>query len=464
MGLGPRPEAAARAPLTRRLILLAIVVALLTVLASCGPETPRRPHVLVWMVDTLRADHLGCYGYPRNTSPVMDAFAQRGVLFEAAHAHSNWTQPSVASLLSGRHPPLFPKGFGSAVPDDFVMAAEWLGKHGYATAGMTVTVATAARFGFDQGFDSYDELDLMEDTRDRKIRSGAAWDADRVVDAASVWLDRRQDDRPFFLYLHTIDPHMPYEAHDETPAFTRPYDGPVDGSVRQLADALAEDVLFTPDDQAHLMDLYDGEIAYNDAQFGRMLSALEERGLLDDTLVVLLSDHGEEFWDRKTHGHGHRNLHTEMTRIPWIMSWPDGLPEGVRIEALARGVDLLPTVLDVAGLPPLPATDGRSMMPAVRGETMEEVVAFIERGKSEVDRGALRTEWMLYVWDDEVAHRCMYDLLADPSERNDILDPAEDHVLEDRFQAQRLRRSDQGDQVTLDDASLEALRELGYLR
>jgi len=218
---------------------------------------------------------------------------------------TNWTQPSVATILSGCYPPLFDEHFRSTVPQGLTLAPEVFKQAGYARAGFTVTAATSAVFGFHRGFRVYEELDAKESAKSRKHREGPAFDAERVVDAAVDWLDHRWPrGSPFLLFLHTVDPHAPYDSHPELPSFAGAYDGAFDGTTVQLAEALRADVNFTEADRRHIVDLYDDEVRYNDHQLGRLLEALEARGLREDTLLVVVSDHGEEFWDRGTLGHG----------------------------------------------------------------------------------------------------------------------------------------------------------------
>ncbi len=452
--------------------------ALLLIALGCGePAAPRQPNVVIWLVDTLRADRLSCYGYERPTSPQIDALAADGVLFERMHVHSNWTQPSVSSLLTGRYPVDFDGGFVSTVPEDFVMAAEWFSLHGYATAGFTVSVAVAEEFGFAQGFDVYEELDAHLDGRARKKREGAAFDADTLVDRALGWLeDEWAGDKPFLLYLHSIDPHLPHEAHGGHQAWTEDYDGPLDGTTTNMFTALDEAWPLTEEDHRFITDLYDGEVAFNDAEFGRLQRALTEAGLAQDTLLIVLSDHGEEFWDRTMYGHGHDNLHGEMTHVPLVMAWPGGLPAGVRVESLARGIDLLPTVLEVVGLPPLPTTDGQSlaaqMLPEHGGGVVRPDPLFVVRGRKGTDPRAVRTERFFYSVHPRKQTRELYLLEDDPHTRADLSISRPDladragRMLDDWVQEMQSRTQEIGERelLELDPETLERLRALGYVR
>jgi nicotinamide-nucleotide amidase len=460
----------------RHLLLLLLTLGML----SCTPSSPKRaPNVLIWMVDTLRADHLGCYGYERPTSPNMDALAADGVLFREAHMPSNWTQPSVASLLSGRYPVPFAEDFTASVPDELTMAAEWYSRHGYATAGFTTTVATAAWYGFAQGYDTYEETDLLLDGSSRKNRESPVHKADHLVDTALRWLDQRSEtEQPFFLYLHSVDPHAPYESHAGQTSFAQPYDGPMDGSVRQLAWALQNDYSYTDADTQHMLDLYDDDIRFNDHWFGELRAALAERGLEADTLIVVVSDHGEEFGERGAVGHGHASLHREQTHVPLIMAWPGTLPAGTTVDGLVGGVDVLPTLLELTGLPPIPAADGVSWASAARAESTPgvdgeaEAVVYVDRAKNEWEFTALRTPDWFFQLDAQEQHNALYDLKADPGEQTDLSGqrPELARELRDRLQRWRADRAER--QATLlearrsverSDEMWDKLRALGYI-
>ncbi len=448
---------------------LAALLLVASLLPACSSEPPPPPNVIIWMVDTLRADHLGCYGYERPTSPVIDALAAAGVVFEETHAHSNWTQPSIASLMSGRYPPVFSGDFTSRCPDDYMMAAEWFSENGYATAGFTMTIASGAKYGFDQGFDTYDELAKLLPLKEQSVRAGPAFDAHHLVDAAARWIDRRgPNDPPFFLYLHSVDPHAPYEPHDETVAFTGDYDGSIDGAVDTLHDALRGDYPFTDADIQNVIDLYDGEIVYNDAQLGKLVEALEASGVHDDTLLVVISDHGEELWDHDTHGHGHRNVHRELTRIPFVLHWPAGLPAGTRVDGLVRGIDVLPTLVDLAGLPPVEGASGRSVSAAIDSSVdVPQTYVLVDRAKELVDVAGARSTEMLYVSDPRGQRTGLFNWIEDPAERIDVRAevPTVADELEKLVDAWRHDREsiERSVSVEMDAETRMALEALGYL-
>lgn len=481
----------------------ALILALAIGLVACAPDDPepraprRPPNVILWLVDTLRADHLSCYGYERATSPRLDALAAQGVLFEQAHVHTNWTQPSVVSLLSGATPPLFEDDYSSTVPEALTLLPEWLRFHGWRTAGFTITAATAAHFGFDEGYGDYVELDAGLGQMQRTGRSGPHFDADRVVAAALDWIDAhtaradtpRADDSserasprraaaapaPFFLSLHSVDPHAPYEAHAGHPDYRDPdYRGAQDGSLEAIKAVFAAKRGFSAADRAQLVDLYDGEIAFSDAQLGALVDGLRARGLFDDTLLVVVSDHGEEFWDHATHGHGHRNLHAELTHVPLVLSWPAGLPRGLRVPGLMRGVDLAPTLVHALGLPALPDAEGESVLPRlVPGADLasRRALLFADRAKQVDDVLAVRSDELLLHADPEL-DPTLYELADDPSAQRDVAaeQPARLARLLETLDTWRLGRDarraalDAGRaSVELDPELAASLAAMGYL-
>jgi arylsulfatase len=446
-------------------------------LAACGQAPPAHPNVVVWLVDTLRADHLGCYGEQRQTSPHLDALAHDGVLFENVHAASNWTQPSVAALLSGRLPGAFDASFGSPLPAGLPLLAERFAQAGYDTAGYTCTVATAARFGFARGFHEYDELDELLDMDARRKREDAVYGADRLVDAATRFLQRRTqpppDTRPFLLWLHSVDPHAPYGGRTAGESFAGPYDGPIDGSVESIANAGRIGYEYTEADRQHVEDLYDDDVRFNDQQLGRLVNELQRLGLLEDTLIVVVADHGEELWERGALGHGNTDLHAELTHVPLVLHWPEGLPDGLRVPALVGGVDLAPTLLELCGLPPLPETDGVSRAALARGAGGPGAAALLlDRCRPQDPAGALRTaDWLLHGGDDP-ALAGLFDLRNDPGERRDLSGAREADATRMREALSGLRTQRDvawsavgggGPTVAPDAATLEKLRALGYL-
>ncbi len=373
---------------------------------------PDTPLVVIYLVDTLRADHTGPYGYGRDTTPELDAFAKDAVVFEQAVAHASWTKPSVASILTSLLP-----GQHRAVqlrdPLDpaHVTLAQMLQAKGYATgAAIANSVIYGAESSFERGFDYFAGLHGEGDRPSKLVG------AEGVVDAALSWLEARRG-FPTFLYVHTMDPHVPYAP----PApFDRKYEPhPTDRHPAQDPRTDYKEPL----DRERMVAQYDGDIAYGDQEFGRFLRALRERGLYDRALVVFLADHGEEFLDHGKWLHG-RSVFDELVRIPLLIKLPRQREAGRRVSPQVQAVDILPTVLESQGLPvpAPPAITGRPIQRVLEGKG-EKRPAISEISHRGFVAHGVRTEGDKYIHrfgpeTDEL----YFDLAKDPGERTNVLD------------------------------------------
>ncbi|MCS6797293.1 MAG: sulfatase [Myxococcota bacterium] len=376
------------------------------------PPAPRPDNVLVFLIDTLRADKLRVYRpSSRVQTPGLDRFASGASVISRARAPENWTKPSVATLLSGLMPwQHTATGGDSVVPSAVRLLPEMLRERGFTTAAFIANGYVSDRFGFGRGWSFYRNY----------IREGRRSTADRVAADVLEWLDRRPPDRPFFLYVHTIDPHVPYRP---PAAFVQmydpePYRGPVDFSRDSL---LLENIKIgrlrlTERDRVRLEALYDGEISFHDVHFAAIVDGLAQRGLLDRTLVVITADHGEEFWDHGSVGHGH-SVHEELLRVPLIVRLPGGVEHVARVEVDASLADVLPTILDALGEPVPSWMPGRSLLPELRDpdrwSPRPQVAGFMDGW-----RALAEGRWKLI---HRGAHGAMlFDLRADPGERQDL--------------------------------------------
>jgi len=295
-------------------------------------------NVVFVVIDTLRADRLMPYGYKRPTSPVMNMIAERGIRFAHVESQSSWTKASMASLWTG----LYPQRtgitlFAQALPTDAVMPAEVLKKGGFRTAGIWRNGWTANNFGFDQGFDLY--VKPQRSRPDQKIRrnnpsahplQGTDWD---ITQSAIEYINGARDDR-FFLYVHYMDVHQ-YLYADTSPDFGSSFS-----------------------------DIYDSSIHWVDQNVGMLYGTLREQGLLNRTLIVIVADHGEAFFEHGLEGHA-RNLYREVQEVPWIVGLPFALEQGIVVEPQVANIDVWPTILDLIGEPPLPDADGHSLVPLI---------------------------------------------------------------------------------------------------
>lgn len=310
------------------------------------------PHVLIFLVDTLRADHLGCYGYHRPTSPNIDHFAESAVLFENAVAQSSWTRPTTASVLTGLYPHHHrARSRNDRLAENVPYLPEILSSLGYRALGVITNSVVGPAFGFRRGFGDHKHF------AEWSGRPGLYVPAWRAVDATLEWLERIEPGDSFFVYLHVSDPHHPYHP---PPAQRKQFAPGAPPGPPRTALATAPDSV-----KARYVDLYDGEVAHVDEQFGRLLDALDQRGFLDDTLVVFVSDHGEEFLDHGHYGHG-SSLYQEQIHVPLIIRTPRRLRSETQpptVAAQVQQIDIVPTILEAIGQGDLIETDGRSLVP-----------------------------------------------------------------------------------------------------
>lgn len=430
----------------------------------------RRPHVLVYLIDTLRADHLGAYGYDKPISPHLDAFAARAALFENAMAQTPWTKPSVASIFTG----LWPHAHGANLRSDSLdpahrTLAEVLRDAGYRTAAFVTNPNVSESFGFDRGFEYFE----FQHAIDGFALNTALFD----------WHDRNADPtRPLFLYVHAFDPHGPYEPPER---FRRAFAGDVAATVaknpRRMINLLDGGyVPVTRDVLDDLIALYDAEIATADHAFAALLEGLAERGMAEEEMVIIVvSDHGEEFHEHGGFRH-RRTLHAEVIHIPLIIRLP-GPASPRRIAARAQHMDLLPTILDLLALGDdavVADLEGRSLLPLLEGDAADAPIGLDANRRIfthfDFDDG-LRTA--VYDGDDKLmvdlpprpgAHfPRLFDLVADPGELHDV--EAENPVLTAHLTAimrARLLRSERRSDSpkAIIDAELdERLRSLGYI-
>lgn len=326
-------------------------------------EEPAR-NVIVLLVDTLRASKIHAY-YPKTRvkTPTLDRFASQGALFERTQAPENWTKPSVATVLTSLHPATHrTKEDASKLPKSALMLSEVYQKAGFKTASFIANGYVSNAFGFDQGWDYYTNY----------IREERNTEASTVFGEAESWIEKNKDGR-FFVYIQTIDPHVPY---DPPAKYLEMYDPlPYNGQIQNRRTALMLDdakknpkkYTFTQRDKEHIEALHDGEISYHDEYFGKFLDKLRELGLDENTIIVVTADHGEEFQEHGSWGHGH-SVYQELLGIPLMFRWQGVIPAGLRIGPVVGTIDIGPTVLEATGVPIPEQFEGRSLLGFMRGD------------------------------------------------------------------------------------------------
>jgi arylsulfatase len=467
---------------------MATTVAVLAAVAGCGRSRP--PNIVLIVVDTLRADSLSCDGYPRPISPRVESLARESTVFPHAFTVGSNTSTSMAALMTGRLPFYADAGpscrtedcaepwdertwFGMqrfhaegeiGLPRKLETLPKLLKRRGYATAGYVTNPFLKKKYKFDEGFDQYEEL--------------LGRDCSAVTAGAKRWLRRRgAHGPPFLLFLHYIDPHAPYlapVAYRERVGFRRTdvadeqfFAGPkVQHGVNRAVAGFGSDAF-----REHLKGLYDAEILYTDECVGRVLDYLRRQPYYADTLVVFLSDHGEEFLEHGDTGHSGR-FYDEHVRVPLIIRVPGRPP--ARPGALVRQFDVMPTLLDYAGVPPPPGIDAVSLRPLLEGKADSIGRGVYANFPFPRTRRMYRTErYKLIVNVASAEQTELYDLAADPGERRNLYGGPSDPraaVLKRAMDAVVAKLSREGratsstGPVELDAETREQLRALGYIQ
>jgi arylsulfatase A-like enzyme len=489
----PRQHQAHPSP-TRIVALLAVVACVVGAACTRSRERPERPNVLLISIDTLRADRVGAYGYQLETTPAIDALAARGVRFADVTVPWPKTWPSMASMVTGTAPQtngirLRPR---RPLPPENVTLAEVLRDAGYATGAVVANVNLGRAFGFDQGFERFVESwvdEAMRQTgravfRNRPGMVKRFTNGTLVTDQALGVLDALGGgkDKPFFLWLHYIDPHGPYVP---PPEYARLFAGahpsapvPVEDLPRyqlQVDPATGE----VANDLGFYETQYDREIRYLDDQLARLLAALEERGVLRDTLIVFTADHGESL-DENRYYLEHGNVpYQSNAAIPLFFVLDGRLAAGRVVEQPVGLLDLMPTVLALTGTPVPEGLQGASLVPLLDGEaTGGPRYVFMESGKVEptqlsVRKGPFKLVHLRSPADREWLGRKeleLYDLSTDPTEQRDVRarHPEVAAELETALTAwwrdtPRHRGKVKTELEQLDQRTQDMLRALGYL-
>ncbi len=448
------------------------------------------PNVLFVLVDTLRADHLQSYGYEKQTSPVLDQLAAEGLRFESAYVQATWTRPSVASLMTSLYPASHRTNqLDVRVPEELPTLAETVRSKGYATAGFSANRNVSEIFGFAQGFDEFwthasDELNSMLRfttwERVMEILKGLglvkhkdpANEAARITDRVLEWVEGH-DGSPYFLYIQYIDPHGPYDPPAEYLAEVG-----IEPLDREMASRMNvthgkppypfyEITGVDPDGLERVLELYDAEISYCDREIGRLLDGMRAKGLLDNTYVIVTSDHGEEFWEHKQFGHG-QSAYEELARVPLIIDGP-GIDAGV-VEGAVELIDLYPTIATWVGAPHPPRIQGTDLGDLIaggdRGAAPEALISNMKG--YELTGWVFGREKLVRVELEGQVSWQLYDLDADPLELHDLAKQKPERVeeLKQRLLARREQsaefRVDSVESAEIDSGMQNELEGLGY--
>lgn len=428
----------------------------------------RAKNLIYILIDTVRQDAFSVFNRTsRVQTPAFDDLVTSSLIFTNAYNNDNWTKPSVATILSGLYPSTHgATGKWSMLPDEVTLLSQHLKEQGFTTAGFIANGYISEKFGFKKGWGTYKNY----------IREDLPPESKHLYSDVLAWLDK-QDEGRFFLFLQTIDPHVPYDVPSKflKPYFEGAYEGSLGPSVTgyETKDWVDGKRQFTQEDKDYIRALYDAEITYHDHYMSKFLHALEEKGLLEDTLVVVSNDHGEEMFDHGKIGHGH-TLYDELLRNPLLLRFPRLLPAGQQIKVPVETVDLAPTLLELLGADPLQVVEGSSLLPTIFGlPSLGESYAVAEQ--TERGRAVRVGPYKLVV---RKASERLFNLEEDPAESQDLMEshPVARRACEiylgealatpsksARLSGAARRRKMVGGDSPMDDQLRKQLEALGYI-
>ncbi len=409
-------------------------------------EPPK--NVILITISTLRADHVSCLGCERDTTPNFDDFGEENILFRNVFATSGWMMPAHGSIFTSLYPSVHgATHINKSLGDEHYTLAEILSNNGYYCVGFCCNPRLDQEHGFAQGFDIYDDYSVSMILQSLALGNEGTFDINKqrtnalINDAAIRWLQNNTH-KPFFMFVHYYDNHWDYLPPSPYYNLYDPdYDGPIDGTE------IAREPLFSNPpgerDIQHIIALYDGEVKQTDNDLGEMLKVLKDRGILDNSIVIILGDHGEQFYE---HGHtSHHGVFEELIHIPLAVSIPGTQPKGKGqiVDSLVSQVDILPTILDYLQIPVPDGCQGKSFKPVIEGQVgaVNEFVFAEYTGGAAPDTYAVRSA-RYHFCQEAGSEPFAYDLAKDPLEQNKILSndfPTYIRLLEKRLKELTLK-------------------------
>jgi len=435
-------------------------------------------NVLLISIDSLRADHVGCYGYGRNTSPNIDELAGEGSVFLNPISSTSWTLPAHISILTSLDISVHGVSTdGFSLHSGIKTLPEILKENSYATACFCTSPYMNPAFGFGRGFDLYHNTDFEDPVfEDTVLPSAEQRDAvheditsPRITELALNWLEENGS-RPFFLFLHMWDVHYDYIPPPPYDSLFDPdYEGDISGEKYIHNEAINADM--DRRDLEHIIALYDGEIAYTDYHLGLIFRKLKELGIYDRTLIIVTADHGDEFFEHGNKGH-RKTLYDEVIKVPLVIKLPGGKWGNRKIDSQVGLIDIVPTILELLDINRPARIQGKSLLPLIKKDETE-TPRFVLSELSPVLQSFRSDDWkLLYNVPNNVS--IILDLKKDPRETHEHLigDSAVGkrahrdfyrRILKDRELAVEYRGGDTGKKVEMDESQIERLRSLGYL-
>ena len=444
-------------------LVLALVMALGAILifskspmfrTTDGTEVPRCPNcnVIVILIDTLRADHLPCYGYERNTAPNICGLAEEGFLFQNMFSNSPSTKASVASLFTSMLPSQHKSIHNEDVlSDEVTTMAEILAEHGYHTYAVNGNPVIKTKFNYDQGFATWKD-NITRTTKRNRV----------IFDSLGSY------EQPFFLYLHYMDPHSPYTAPT---SYYRFFNGDYDGSVTGAGPYDVSYFENRPDELEQLRNFYDNEIRFVDHRIGELFERLREAGLYEDSVIILLSDHGEMFLEHGSFEHSN-GVYTEVIDVPLIIRPPN--QEKIVVETPVQTVDILPTLLSMLGIDVDHRFMGRPIFSLIGSDETRPIFSEQQRrccGQTRfAEKALIMGNYKLIKQLAKTNVHLLFDMRKDPMERVNLIDSAPNAIeliekMDSLIQANAsMYDGIETKKTTLDEETTQQLKALGYIQ
>ena len=449
-------------------------------LNGCGKKDDRtpKPNIIFILIDALRADRLGVYGYPGSISPVLDSIASESVVFERAIAQAPWTQPSVASLFCSYYPGAHKvtkfRHTLNVLSDSFVTLPEVLQQGGYSTAAFIANTFIKKRFGFAQGFEHFD-ASFADNTTPGSV----------VNKAFAAWINKRNTAKPFFAFLHYMDVHGPYYSREEflSPLLEKVEADPAKHQLSQLEISRLGYLMKPPEGteclkkhqelsvyREYWQARYDAGVREIDYHIDRLKNQLKQMRLWDNSYVIITSDHGESLAEHSQWDHGNTLYHPEL-HVPLMMRWPGVLKPGRRIKKLVRLIDIMPTLIEQINLPAVKGIQGRSLAGQLAGrQCRQNTITFAENDKLSLYKAVYLDDWKL-IFRPKDNESALFRVWQDPLEKNELSAEQQDTRMQllEIIHQQVALNTRIGNQITPEKAVLtpeekKRLQGLGYVQ
>ncbi len=442
----------------KKTAIAGVIILIFTISIFFFIKKENNPNIVFIIVDTLRADHTHMGGGERKETPLLkELLADDSVYFGSSWSNAPWTLPSISSMITSKYPSeIGTYKRNSKIDEKFLTLAEILKKNGYATHGIITHIFLKKKYGLSQGFDTYLE---KIDSADNNLLSITS----PLVTKEALKIIRQNKKKPFFMFLHYFDPHYRYIDHEGIRGYSGPF---LPGKNESKKAEIIRKNLFSKDDLNYLNNCYRSEIRFTDKYIGEVISYLKSQDIYDNTLIVLVSDHGDEFGERGTLGHG-QSLYNEQTRIPFIMKLPKRYKKRTNIRPLFSNIDIAPTILDIVNIKIPTVFRGKSIFSEKGSDTV-----FMEVNEKKYETlynqcAIVRGGWKL-IKNFENNRFELYDLTEDHAEKRDLFNSKKSkffsmHKILKKYIKMRERNKYTSQKTNLTEDEQKKIESLGYI-